>query len=968
MNRSESSKMNQVDAIVIKGAHQHNLKNIDLEIPRNRMVVITGISGSGKSSLAFDTIYAEGQRRYIESLSTYARQFLGQMDKPAVESIEGLSPAIAIEQRKAGRNPRSTVATLTEIHDYFRLLFARIGKPHCWVCNRPIEPQTSSQIIEEVMNRKGSKVKIMAPVARGKKGEYRDLFANFKKKGFFLMRVDGEIFDLSEDDVTLDKNRRHDIEVIVDRVTIKPDAKNRVADSVQSALSMGSGVLLIEHDGEEELFSEHLSCPHCNVSMEKPEPRTFSFNSPYGACKECHGLGTIMEVDPDLAIRDRDRSIADGAIPFWGQSDESWTQQRLRAVADHLGFSIETPLKDLSKEQLNVLLYGSEEPIRVRIESSMGELEYEKPFEGLIPGIRRRYSQTNSDGMREWYGRFMSERACPSCKGDRLKPESLAVTVNGKNIAEVTRLTVEGALNFFNGLELTKRDREIVGEVLREITGRLKFLMDTGLDYIALDRKSSTLSAGESQRINLATQIGSKLTGVTYVLDEPTIGLHPRDNARLIRTLLELRDVGNSILVVEHDAEVILSADWVVDLGPGAGAHGGEIVASGTPEQILESTLSLTGSYLRGDKKIEMPEKRRRYDKHLTIRGAREHNLKNIDVHIPLETLTCITGVSGSGKSTLLEDVLYKVLARKLYRSPERPGAHDAVEGMENIDKVMIIDQSPIGRTPRSNPATYTNAFTPIRELYSKLPESRVRGYLPGRFSFNVKGGRCEACQGHGIVRLQMNFLPDVYVPCKVCKGKRFNAETLQITYKGKNISDVLEMTVDEGMKFFGSILPVYRKLKTLSDVGLGYIKLGQPAPTLSGGEAQRVKLAAELAKKATGKTLYLLDEPTTGLHFDDIKKLLCVLDRLVDAGNTAVIIEHNLDVIKTADYIIDLGPEGGENGGYIVAEGTPEEVSGMDTHTGKFLRNVLVDRPYNPISDKEIRDRAFADRASINV
>ena len=932
-------------AIVIRGAHQHNLKDIDVEIPRNRMVVITGISGSGKSSLAFDTIYAEGQRRYIESLSTYARQFLGQMDKPAVGSIDGLSPAIAIEQRKAGRNPRSTVATLTEIHDYLRLLFARIGKPHCWICGRPIESQTPSQITEGVMSHEGSKVSIMAPVVRGKKGEHRALLSDLGKKGFTRARIDGVFLDLSEGDVNLDKNKRHQIEVIIDRITIKPRVKGRAADSIQTALRMASGVLLIGWDGKEELFSEHLGCPYCGVSRGKLEPRMFSFNSPYGACPECHGLGTKIEVDPELAVRDRTKSIADGAIPFWGQTADSWTQQRLRSVAEHYGFSTQTPICDLGPEQLHVLLYGSDAPIRTRVEGSFGGvIEYNRPFEGLLSSIRRRFTQTRSEGAREWYGRFMSENPCPSCNGDRLKPESLAVTVGGKNIAEVTRLAVREAHAFFDQLELSERERAIVGEVLREIKGRLRFLLDTGLDYITLDRRAATLSAGEAQRINLATQIGSRLAGVIYVLDEPTIGLHPRDNGRLIHTLFELRDLGNTVLVVEHDAEVIRSADWVIDLGPGAGIHGGEVVATGSPQKILKCSKSLTGQYLSGKRKIEVPQRRRRRNgKCLVVRGAREHNLKNIDVRIPLATFTCITGVSGSGKSTLVEETLYRALARRLYRSGEKPGAHDGIEGVEHIDKVMIIDQSPIGRTPRSNPATYTKTLDPIRDLYSKLPESRVRGYPPGRFSFNVKGGRCEACEGHGIVRLQMNFLPDVYVPCKVCKGKRYNAETLQITYKGKTISDVLEMTVEEALGFFAPFPTIHRKLRTLYDVGLGYVTLGQPAPTLSGGEAQRVKLAAELGKKATGRTLYLLDEPTTGLHFDDIQKLLDVLSKLVDAGNTVVVIEHNLDVLKTADHIIDLGPEGGEEGGYIVAEGTPEEVSGIPvSYTGKFLGRVL--------------------------
>ncbi|MGQ4894785.1 MAG: excinuclease ABC subunit UvrA [Candidatus Njordarchaeia archaeon] len=939
------------DKIVIRGARVHNLKNINLEIPRNKLIVITGVSGSGKSSLAFDTIYAEGRRRYIESLSAYARQFIGRMQKPDVDYIDGLSPSIAIEQRKLGRNPRSIVATMTEIHDYLRLLYARIGIPHCPKCGRVIKKQTLDQIVDQVLSLgRGRKVIILAPIIRGRKGEYKNLLRDLKKKGFFRVIIDGVEFDLGETlDIKLEKFKKHNIDVVLDRIKISPSKRNRLADSIQMGLNLADGLIKVKlEDGKEIMYSEKLACPSCGISIPELEPRMFSFNSPYGACPKCSGLGFILEVDPELVIPDKNKSLREGAIKLWGRPREgSWTYVWLESFAKYFGYTMDTPLKDFSKEALECLLYGSKgKKIRIRVENQEAHFHYEseQSFEGLINIIKRRYMQTESEGMREFYTSFMREITCPECKGKRLKPESLAVTVGGKNIAEVTEMSVIEALNFFKTLRLSEREKVIAEKVVNEIVKRLKFLMDVGLDYITLDRPASTLSAGEAQRIQLATQIGSGLTGVLYILDEPTIGLHPRDINRLLNILKKLRDMGNTIIVVEHDEMTIRSADYIIDLGPKAGKDGGYVVFAGDVEGILNCKESYTGKFLRGELQLEIPKERRKGNgKFIKIIGAREHNLKNIDVKIPLGKLVCITGVSGAGKSTLIVDILYNALAKKIYKSKTEPGDHDRIEGIENIDKVVLIDQSPIGRTPRSNPATYTGVFDHIRYFFSKLPDSRIRGYKPGRFSFNVRGGRCEACRGYGYIKIEMQFLPDVYVPCDVCKGKRYNRETLEIKYKGKNIADVLDMSVDEALEFFKNIPEIRRKLQTLHDVGLGYIKLGQPATTLSGGEAQRIKLAKELSKKSTGRTIYILDEPTTGLHAYDVKMLLNVLNRLVDLGNTVIIIEHNLEVIKSADWIIDLGPEGGDLGGEIVAEGTPEEVAlNEKSYTARYIRRVL--------------------------
>jgi excinuclease ABC subunit A len=962
--------MNNARRIIIKGARQNNLKNINVEIPRDRLVVITGISGSGKSSLAFDTLYAEGQRRYIESLSAYARQFLEQMNKPDVDLIEGLSPAISIEQRTASRNPRSTVATATEIHDYLRLLFARIGRPHCYKCGKEIKKQTIDQIVDQVTKLdNGTRIQILAPIVRGRKGEYRDTLEKLKSQGFVRARVDGTTTEMSEVK-PLDKKRKHTIEVVVDRLTIRDGIRTRIADSVQTSLKLSDGLVIIKlmkgeaEEGDEQLFSQQLSCPDCGVSYGEINPRNFSFNSPFGACRECSGLGIKMNIDPDLVIPDKSKSIAEGAVVPMSKSIDSWWMQSMKSIARHYGFTLDTPIKDLTEKQLHAILYGSGgDKIKFRYEDEDRKLfyEHERPTSGIIDVLERRFRETNSEGMRNWYEKFMSVKKCSACGGDRLRPESLAVKIAGMSIAEVSRMSVSRVLKFYDELQLTEREQLIARQILKEIRSRLRFLLDVGLDYITLDRVTSTLSGGEAQRTQLATQIGTSLVGVLYILDEPSIGLHQRDLKRMIETLKRLRDLGNTVIVVEHDEQTIRSADWIVDLGPGAGVHGGYLIASGTLEDIIKCDKSLTGQYLSGKRKIPIPERRRSGNgKSIVVRGAKENNLKNIDVEIPLGLFTCITGVSGSGKSTLLDEILYKGLARALHGAREKPGVHERIDGLENIDKVVMIDQSPIGRTPRSNPATYTGVFTFIRQLFAKLPEARARGYKPGRFSFNVSGGRCEACKGDGIIRLEMQFLPDVYVPCEVCKGKRYNKETLEVTYNGKNISDVLSMNADEALKFFENIPNIKRIIETISDVGLGYIQLGQPATTLSGGEAQRVKLSTELSRRATGRTMYLLDEPTTGLHFADIQKLLEVLNRLTDAGNTVVVIEHNMDVIKTADRVIDLGPEGGDEGGRIIAEGTPEEVAAVpESYTGQFLRKALQNSvtPNNEIT----RDDEYA-------
>lgn len=933
--------------IVVKGAREHNLKNINVKIPREKLVVITGLSGSGKSSLAFDTIYAEGQRRYVESLSAYARQFLSLMEKPDVDFIEGLSPAISIEQKSISRNPRSTVGTITEIHDYLRLLFARIGTPYCYKCGRKIQKQTPQQIVDEILNLpEDSRVMIMAPLVRGRKGEYRELFKEIRREGFVRVRVDGEITEV-ERKIQLDKNKKHNIELIVDRIIIQPGVKERLTESVELALEKGNGLVLVWINGEEEkIFSENFSCPDCGVSYEEISPRMFSFNSPYGACPDCDGLGTKMEIDPNLVVPDKTKSLSEGAIvPLGEQPRGGWFSSVLKALAKMYGFDFVTPFKDLPEEAKKAILYGTGNiPISVNLRSDRLTGEYSAPFEGVIPNLRRRYNQTSSTGVRMWIEQFMSVRPCSSCGGTRLRKESLAIKINGLSISDISSFSIKKCYHFFENLKLTETQHQIAKQILKEIKERLRFLINVGVDYLTLDRSAQTLSGGEAQRIRLATQIGSQLVGVLYILDEPSIGLHQRDNKRLIGTLTKLRDLGNTVLVVEHDREMIESSDHVIDLGPGAGENGGYVVAEGPPEELKKNPHSLTAKYLAGLKKIPIPRKRRKpTGKKIILHGARGNNLKNINVEFPLGVFICVTGVSGSGKSSLVNETLYPILHRHFFSSRISPLPYTKIEGIENIDKVIDINQSPIGRTPRSNPATYTGTFTFIRELFASLKESKIRGYKPGRFSFNVRGGRCEACGGDGIKKIEMHFLPDVYVKCEECKGKRYNRETLEIKYKGKNISDVLEMTVDEAYEFFYNVPRIRKKLETLKDVGLGYIKLGQPATTLSGGEAQRVKLAAELSRHSTGNTLYILDEPTTGLHFEDIKMLLNVLNRLVDQGNTVIVIEHNLDVIKTADYIIDLGPEGGEKGGHVVATGTPEEVSqNPDSYTGQFLQKVL--------------------------
>jgi len=947
------------DVIKIKGAREHNLKNINLEIPRNKLVVITGISGSGKSSLAFDTIYAEGQRRYVESLSAYARQFLGMMEKPDVDFIEGLSPAISIEQRGASKNPRSTVGTITEIYDYLRLLYARVGVPYCYKCGRLISQQTAEQIVDAVLSLpQNSKIWVLAPVVRGRKGEYKDLFEEVKKEGFIRVRVDGKVYEV-EEEFELNKKKKHNIEVLIDRLVVSDKIRKRLADSIETALKLGSGMVLLEVNAkvdksakggttrrEELVFSEHYACPHCNISYGELTPRMFSFNSPFGACSACSGLGTKMEVDPDLVVPNPKLSIAQGAIPPWGVPFGSYYMQRLRGLCNHYKFNLYTPFEKLSQEVHKAILYGTKEELRFEweFENGKGKGEYFGTFEGVIPNLERRFIQTESQGVREWIQKFMRIKPCLECGGARLKKESLAVKVGGLSINELTALTIKQTKEFFHNLSLSKKNQQIAKQILKEINERLGFLIDVGLDYLTLERSTSTLSGGEAQRIRLATQIGSRLVGVLYILDEPSIGLHQRDNKRLLNTLLGLRDLGNTVLVVEHDRETIETADYVIDLGPGAGKQGGRLVACGSPKSIKKNSQSLTGLYLSGKLSIPIPERRKVGNgDYLTIVGASGNNLRKIEVDIPLGVFTCITGVSGSGKSTLINETLFRILSRHFYGSNILPLKYEKIIGLDKIDKVINIDQSPIGRTPRSNSATYTGVFTFIRDLFAQLPEAKVRGYKVGRFSFNVKGGRCEACEGDGIIKIEMHFLPDVYVPCEVCKGKRYNRETLEIRYKGKNIAEVLDMTVDDALSFFENIPNIRRKLLTLKEVGLGYIHLGQSATTLSGGEAQRVKLSTELSKVSTGKTFYILDEPTTGLHFEDIKMLLRVLGRLVEMGNTVVVIEHNLDVIKAADHIIDLGPEGGDEGGEVIAYGTPEEVAqNGSSYTGKFLKKVL--------------------------
>jgi excinuclease ABC subunit A len=935
--------MTETQYIFVKGAREHNLKNIDVKIPRNKLVVITGLSGSGKSSLAFDTIYAEGQRRYVESLSAYARQFLGLMEKPDVDFIEGLSPAISIEQKGAAKNPRSTVGTVTEIYDYLRLLFARIGVQHCVKCGRPITRQTVEQIVDSALSfEEGMRLIVMAPLIQSRKGEHKDIIDAARKEGFVRFRIDGEIVE-ADRDIKLGKTVKHTIEAVVDRLVVKKNSAKRLADSVETALKIGGGIVIINIGGKDMLFSERSACVQCGISYEELTPRMFSFNSPHGACPTCGGLGQKMEIDPDLVIPDKSLSLNQGAIHPFGPEMSHWHRQMLKGVAQHFNFKFSTPFKDLPEKIRQIILFGSgREQIRFEYEFSngRGSGSYNGSYEGVVPHLSRRYRQTQSPGVRQWIEQYMSVSPCPECHGARLKPEALAVIINRENIDTVTSMTVKEARRFFENLKLTKKQELISRQILKEIKERLSFMDNVGLNYLTLNRGTSSLSGGESQRIRLATQIGSRLVGVMYILDEPSIGLHQRDNRKLLNTLTDLRDLGNTVIVVEHDRETIESADYVIDLGPGAGKSGGEIVCAGLPAQIKKCRDSLTGDYLSGRKTIPIPKTRRSPNgKYITIRGARGNNLKKVAVSIPLGVFTVVAGVSGSGKSSLINETLYRILARKFYNSRAVPLEYDSIEGLEHIDKVVNIDQSPIGRTPRSNPATYTGLFSYIRDLYARLPESRMRGYGPGRFSFNVKGGRCEACQGDGIIKIEMHFLPDVYVPCEVCKGKRFNRETLEIAYKGKSIADTLDMTVDEALVFFENIPSIRRKLATLKNVGLGYICLGQPATTLSGGEAQRIKLAAELSKIATGSTLYILDEPTTGLHFEDVRLLLGVLNELVQRGNTALVIEHNLDVIKTADYIIDIGPDGGEEGGEIVAVGPPEEIARHPkSYTGRYL------------------------------
>jgi excinuclease ABC subunit A len=937
-----------MNEITIKGAREHNLKNIDVTIPRNKLVVITGLSGSGKSSLAFDTIYAEGQRRYVESLSAYARQFLGQMDKPDVDSIDGLSPAISIDQKTTGRNPRSTVGTVTEIHDYLRLLFARAGEVHCTKCGKKIERQTVDQIVDDIMQRpEGSRLMIVAPVIRGRKGEHAKVLEDLAKSGYTRVIVDGITYTLDEE-IRLEKNKKHTIDVVIDRIVLSADSESRLRDSVETGLSRGDGVVKLVDmtDNSEKRYSQNYACIDCGISIEEISPRMFSFNAPYGACPRCHGLGTIMKMDEDLIVSDKTKSLAEGAIrvPGWNSGSDSWGAQYFKGMARHFGFDMNTPFGELPRDIQKKILYGTDdERFEVDYSSEFGQGTFLNHFEGIIPNLERRYMQTDSEMMKAEIEKYMRTLTCPVCNGTRFKPETLAVKIGGKNIAEVSDMSIDDALDFFDNLSLTETQHLIADRVLKELNARLKFLTNVGLSYLTLSRAAGTLSGGEAQRIRLATQIGSGLTGVLYIFDEPSIGLHQRDNGKLLATLKQLQALGNTLIVVEHDEETILAADYVIDMGSGAGVHGGTVVAAGTPEEISRNPKSLTGQYLSGAKRIAIPKKRREPAGWFKVIGAAENNLKNIDAAFPIGVITAVTGVSGSGKSTLVNEILYKALARELYNAKDKPGRHTRIEGAEQIDKVIDIDQSPIGRTPRSNPATYTGVFTHIRDLFAATRDARVRGYGKGRFSFNVKGGRCEACGGDGIIKIEMHFLPDVYVPCEVCKGARYNRETLEVRYKGKNIQEVLDMTVEEALAFFEGIPSIRNIMQVLYDVGLGYIRLGQPSTTLSGGEAQRVKLATHLSKRQTGNTLFILDEPTTGLHADDVNRLVKILARLADKGNTVIVIEHNLDVIKCADYVIDLGPDGGDGGGRIVAQGTPEELARCsESATGYYLRRVL--------------------------
>ena len=938
------------NSIIIKGAKEHNLKDINIEIPRDKLVVITGLSGSGKSSLAFDTLYAEGQRRYVESLSSYARQFLGLMEKPDVESIEVLSPAISIDQKTTSRNPRSTVGTVTEIYDYIRLLYARIGVPYCPNCGKKIEKQTIDQIIDSVMSlEEGTRIQVLAPVVRGKKGEYTKLLQDFQKEGFVRVRVDGEVYELT-DDIEIDRKKKHNIELIVDRLVVKEEIRTRLTESVETALKYANNLVVIDIPGDKEiLYSQNYACPDCNISIEELTPRMFSFNNPFGACPTCTGIGYLMKMDEDLIVPDKNKTLYDGIKAFGASTmkkGDTMAKMYFESIAKHYGVEIkDVPIKKLPRWFLEKILYGTgDEAIDFEYTSYAGTRKFTSPFEGVLPTLDRRYNETKSQGMRDFYEMYMSESACQTCHGARLKKESLSVKVGDKNINELTDMSIDKIKDFLNSLQLNNKDKMIADQILKELNKRLQFLLDVGLEYLTLSRSAGSLSGGEAQRIRLATQIGSGLTGVLYILDEPSIGLHQRDNEKLLATLRKLRDLGNTVLVVEHDEDTMYAADQIIDIGPGAGVHGGKVIAQGTAEEIKLVPESITGQYLSGKKQILVPKKRRKSNgKAIEVKGATEHNLKNINVKFPLGQFICVTGVSGSGKSTLVNEILYKTVAKEIYGSNEKPGKCKEIKGLENVDKIINIDQSPIGRTPRSNPATYTGVFDVIRDIFAATQEAKMRGYDKGRFSFNVAGGRCEACSGDGVLKIEMHFLPDIYVPCEVCKGKRYNRETLEVKYKGKTISDVLDMTVEEALKFFENIPKIKSKIQTLYDVGLGYIKLGQPSTTLSGGEAQRVKLATELSKKATGKTLYILDEPTTGLHIADVHKLVDILQRLVDTGNSIIVIEHNLDLIKTADYIIDLGPEGGEKGGQIIAVGTPEQITRNEqSYTGKFLKKYL--------------------------